>query len=50
MKRPRFTPKFADALIARLKAGEDPQALSAELNIGPNMMRKYVAHAKARVA
>jgi hypothetical protein len=46
----RFTPEFCDRLIARLKAGEDPEKLRVELGIGAATMRHYIAFAKERTA
>lgn len=50
MSRVRLTPQFCDELIRRLRAGEKPEALRAELNIGSKTMRRYVAFAKERTA
>ena len=50
MSRLRFTPAFCDALVRRLRAGEHPDALRAELNIGAATMRRYVSIAKLRIA
>lgn len=48
MIRAYLTPQFCDALITRLKAGDDPAQLRVELNIGSATMARYVSFAKAR--
>jgi hypothetical protein len=43
----RFTPEFIDELIRRLKAGEKPQALRAELGIGAASMERFEQFARS---
>jgi hypothetical protein len=50
VSRPRFTHDFCEALIRRLKAGDDPEALRVELNIGSATMTRYVGIARQRSA
>ena len=48
MSRPRFTADFCDALVRRLRAGDQPDDLRRELNIGSATMRRYVTIARSR--
>ncbi len=39
---------FYDNLVSRLQAGDSPDALRVELNIGAGTMARYVSHARNR--
>jgi len=48
MSKRRFTAEFCDELVRRLRAGEQPEALRAELSIGAATMARYRQIAQAR--